>query len=241
MSNEASGQAWKSPYKGGQKLVLLAIADVVNDVHDNRFWMAVPNLADKAAVSTNTARSALQQFVADGWLEVVTESKGRNPSEYRFIGQPSNDCGVEPTLQSEGGQPSNLEDPTLQSGESSPLTNPREPKGHTNARTPRVPEHFDSAWRHYPRKLNRKGAAKAYMARIREGAHPNELLQATRNYAAARRGEDPAFTMHGATFYGPNERWRDWLDPGPDVVAKPRTKANGAVPEAIMRYAERVG
>lgn len=80
---------------------------------------------------------------------------------------------------------------------------------------------FSIAWERYPRKEARKPALKCYLTRRREGITADELLSATKNYAAARAGEDPKFTMQGPTFYGPNERWRDHLE-------APARSSNGA-------------
>ena len=71
---------------------------------------------------------------------------------------------------------------------------------------------FNQAWEHYPRKVARKAALRAYTATVKaKRATPMELLTATRNYAVARIAADSTFTLHGATFYGPTERWRDYV------------------------------
>jgi len=68
---------------------------------------------------------------------------------------------------------------------------------------------FGEAWSEYPRKQNRKGAYKAYCATRRKGVEAGELLGAVTNFAREMSGKDEQFIMHGATFFGPNERWRD--------------------------------
>ena len=79
---------------------------------------------------------------------------------------------------------------------------------------------FGQVWETYPRKTNRKGAEAAFIARLGEGITVEQLTEATQNYAQFRRGQDPNFTMLGATFYGPNERWRDYLSGSPELTAK---------------------
>lgn len=79
-------------------------------------------------------------------------------------------------------------------------------------------EPFDELWQHYPRKVNRKEALRAYQARRRSGVRHSELLTATKNYAATVQGQDPSFVMHGKRFYGPNEVWLEYL------TAKPTTE-----------------
>lgn len=69
-----------------------------------------------------------------------------------------------------------------------------------------------TVWEHYPRKSARKAALKAFTARLKEGISPSALEIATKNYAATRIGQEPQFTMLGSTFFGPNERWKDFVD-----------------------------
>lgn len=87
MSAEATGWVWKhSPYKGAELLVHLAIADVVNDVNGNEFWMSGTNLADKAKVSRSTVVATLRDLVDRELMELV-ESRAhiRQPSRFRFL------------------------------------------------------------------------------------------------------------------------------------------------------------
>lgn len=87
MSAEATGWVWKhSPYSGAQLLVHLAIADVVNDVNENQFWMSTSALASKAKVSRNTVTTMLSDLVARGLLEMVESgAASRRPSVFRFL------------------------------------------------------------------------------------------------------------------------------------------------------------
>ena len=71
---------------------------------------------------------------------------------------------------------------------------------------------FEEIWKSYPRKIAKQQCRKSVIARFKAKVSFDELLEATRNYAASRWGQDATYTMHGSTFYGPNERWRDWLD-----------------------------
>lgn len=76
---------------------------------------------------------------------------------------------------------------------------------------------FRECWELYPRKRDRKAALMAYRARRRSGVSHDELLKATENYAASRKGEPDKFTLLGATFYGPHDKWVDWVNPAPNV------------------------
>lgn len=72
---------------------------------------------------------------------------------------------------------------------------------------------FDRAWTTYPRRIERKAALKAWTATVRRCGLSviAQLELATGNYARAMTGKEPQYMKHGATFYGPNEPWRDWI------------------------------
>lgn len=78
MSAEATGYVYRhAPYSGAEFTILHAIADSVNDQHDNEFWMTQGTLAAKARCTDRWVRSALDRFIRDGWLE---ELEGRAPA-----------------------------------------------------------------------------------------------------------------------------------------------------------------
>jgi len=86
VSAEATGWTWKhSPYSGAQLLIHLAIADVVNDLHDYQFWMSTEQLARKARVSRSSVVATLSDMVKRGLLAVVEPGKtSRKPTVYQW-------------------------------------------------------------------------------------------------------------------------------------------------------------
>lgn len=142
MSAEATGWVWRrSPYAGERLLVHLAIADVVNDVHDNKFWMKTGKLADKAKVARSTATTVLTDLCARGLLEVVERGVGRgNPTIYRFL-MPEESARAARTLRAVGDHESARGARTSGGGKvragapesarlsGSPISNPNEPNG----------------------------------------------------------------------------------------------------------------
>jgi len=77
---------------------------------------------------------------------------------------------------------------------------------------------FDELWALYPRRV---GKAKAYtklVALLRSGIPLSEIKIATTNYARLRQGQDSNYTLHAATFWGPGERWRDYLPDGEAIA-----------------------
>lgn len=80
-------------------------------------------------------------------------------------------------------------------------------------------EEFDRAWRNYPRKTARARAFRAYQATRRRGVPAATLLAAVFGYARERTGQPQEFTLHGSTFFGPDERWKDYLPVEPNAAA----------------------
>lgn len=74
---------------------------------------------------------------------------------------------------------------------------------------------FAALWDVYPRHKARADALKAYSARRNQGVTHDDLALAVKHYAAECDSEarDQQFVMYGATFFGPRERWRDYLEP----------------------------
>lgn len=88
MSAEAMAHVFRcSPYSGTSKehATLLAIADTVSDVNDNRFWMGQTELSRKARITPRRLSDALQQLLQDGWLTLVRESTARDPAVYELV------------------------------------------------------------------------------------------------------------------------------------------------------------
>jgi DNA-binding transcriptional ArsR family regulator len=88
VSAEARAHAQRhSPLKGNSAryLVHLLVADVVNDLHRNEFWMTVPAVAEACGVSGRTVQRALSDLVDAGVLEVVEDGGGRGAAtRYRY-------------------------------------------------------------------------------------------------------------------------------------------------------------
>lgn len=85
---------------------------------------------------------------------------------------------------------------------------------------------FDEVWKVYPRRINKGGAYKAYCATVRRGVSVCDLINAVAEYAKQREGKEEAFTLHGATFFGPDERWRDYLPVVEKMSIEDRVSAN---------------
>lgn len=86
------------------------------------------------------------------------------------------------------------------------------------------PPGFAVAWAAYPTRAGgnpRTRAAKAYRARLAEGATPADMLAGVERYAAYCEATEKAgteFVMQGATFFGPDRRWTEQYE-APDEYA----------------------
>jgi hypothetical protein len=210
-----------SPYKGTEKLIHLKLADWANDTHQRRLWCGDSSLAEKCSCDERTIRRFKSRAIADGFLEEI----GRNPEtgfkEYRFL---------MPALESPDISSGGL-DRTFHPGDRTfdpaapdissiaPLVNQKGTKEPNRASEPSFEAQFDFAWQRYPRRLNRQGALSAYIARRRAGVSESDLLGAVDNYALCVRGKSAEHIMHGATFFGPHERYRDYINGNPEPGA----------------------
>ncbi|MBT9166734.1 MAG: hypothetical protein DDT19_00058 [Syntrophomonadaceae bacterium] len=72
---------------------------------------------------------------------------------------------------------------------------------------------FLSFWENYPRKIEKKKAYKAWLARIKEGEPPEKLIAAAigySQYCTAKQIEE-TYIKHPATFLGPNQPYEDFV------------------------------
>lgn len=74
---------------------------------------------------------------------------------------------------------------------------------------------FDEFWQHYPRKIGKQSARKAY-TRALKLAPGDVILAGVLRYAAERKGEDPTYTAHPDTWLNQG-RWDD--EPTPPRLA----------------------
>lgn len=94
-------------------------------------------------------------------------------------------------------------------------------------------ERFPDFWKTYPRKVDKQAALRAWRAALRRGSSASHIVTAAGDYAEARRGQDPKFTKHPATWLnaaaydnGSEERhlravsggYQPWQNPADDSV-----------------------
>ncbi len=221
---------------GPQAVRLFAVLDRYVGRHENA-WPSRKTIAARMNCSPGTVDNALAELTSIGAVQVTHRYRPSDGS------QTSSAYTLWPATM--GVTPSNpLRHPSQSIGRGlapgyEAVSNPIEVTPTNNSllvidevddRQTRFDQQFDELWSVYPRKVGKAAARKAVRVRLGVVAF-EELAGATRNYAALRLGQDPAFTMHPATFYGPTERWRDFVDGAPEleVARKARPKSREQV------------
>jgi hypothetical protein len=97
---------------------------------------------------------------------------------------------------------------------------------------------FDAVWDLYPKSVDRGRGFGAYVDRRKEGATAEEMLAATRNYAAATRGTNPRFVKHAANFFGADRPYADFIEGIPGGMG---TQAQSQSMAAVDRVLASVG
>lgn len=59
---------------------------------------------------------------------------------------------------------------------------------------------FERFYDAYPRKVGKKDAERKFDKALKDGADPEDIITAAQRYASSRRGQDPKFTKHPATW-----------------------------------------
>jgi len=107
-----------SPYKDDALLIHLALADWAND--EGMCWPTQSRIAAKARCSVEHVRRVTKRMQADGYLEIVSTSKGPGSSHKYLLRNPTNG-GVSPESPTSKGSntphppPNNRQEPPLES------------------------------------------------------------------------------------------------------------------------------
>jgi hypothetical protein len=100
---------------------------------------------------------------------------------------------------------------------------------------------FEEFWDHYPRKVEKKRAFRAWKARLREGVKPETLIQACKNYAVycTRQGIEQRYIKHASTFLGPDKPYEEYINGIPaDIKARAEPKSWDVLRQLYREYEE---
>lgn len=101
-------------------------------------------------------------------------------------------------------------------------------------------QEFEDAWAAYPERpgASKKESFKAWNARIKAGANPEDMIQGVASYAAYVKGKkiEPEFIKQPVTFFGPAEHFKsDWrFTDSPNARASPHRESIAEKNERIM-------
>lgn len=225
MSIRLMTDVWdRSPYDRALLLIHLAMADFANDA--GAFYASQPVLAEKARVSVEYVRQAVERMVADGLLVVTRKGTRRGrATEYlltplppKLVGgsadpvpdSPPNQVGEDPPTLTDSPPNSAPSQPSYttvlgeeQSGAAAPAL----------ARYVELNEAFAAFWAAYPRRVGRQAARKAWQRAVAT-VSPEVILEAARRFAADPN-RSPLYTPHPTTWLNQG-RWDD--DPLPSAA-----------------------
>lgn len=167
-------------------------------------WPSQATLAAEARMTVRGVRGLSDQLEAAGHLSVLA-SQGRGHS-----------CRYRPILRDEPAEPSPEPEQSAfatSSGDLLPETVIVATKPTPKSKADLTSD-FEEWWLQYPRKVSKGAARKAYDRARQSGASAEALVMGAMRYAAARTGQDPQYTRHGATWLN----GLGWLD---EPVAPP--------------------
>jgi len=85
-------------------------------------------------------------------------------------------------------------------------------------------ESFEEVWAAYPNRVAKADASKAYQLTLAEpNVNEQDLLASVFKYAESVEGKEKQFILHASTFFGPGERWKDYLELIEEEKIKPPT------------------
>lgn len=199
------------PKDPSERLVLLALADYATD---NGEWSpSMIGIAEKAGMTERGARGVIRRLEDGGWIEVRVGGGRGGRSHYRVLmGRAAN---PEPETRNDKPGMTNPERHVEKPGTKRPETrNQRSAEPSGTIKEPSEKNisdalrcEFEAFWAEVPRKAAKDRAFPAY-AKARKKASAETILSGIRRYAAERRGQDPKFTSHPASWLN-GGRWGD--------------------------------
>ncbi len=240
MSISAMSSCWGEDFPVGAeglsapavRVVALAVADVVNDVHHNEFYGSLPNLAAKVGLGRDTVRRVMKHLTDVGVITVRRAEEGR-PTVYAWVwnGPREYPAGSETPRGLTRGGPRGLH-----RGDPADCTAPiptepnAEPQGIFRSSTDE--QEFDEWWAVWPKKKAKGGARKQWV-RTRKTTSFEVLMegaQRVRDHFATIPKEEQRFTPDP-------ERWlrkEQWLDEWtPPLPSKAPAGKNGSVQSTL--------
>ena len=227
MSFAALTQALNLPERiiGPARMIAVALADHMspNPALDNAIccWPSIATIAKKAGMSESTTRRAIKLLTDAGVITVEhrRDQTTNRTNLYRWHPWLMSDWDDAPMRKREeearGYSYSRHEEASEQVATPEPVATPEAPVKPAE----KPADGFTEWWPHYPKKVKKLDAEKAYRAALKRGVTPKELLDGLQRQKAAwkAKGTDPQYIPHPATWLRAGS-WEDELDtPAPST------------------------
>lgn len=227
MSFAALTQALNLPERiiGPARMVAVALADHMspNPALDNAIccWPSIATIAKKAGMSESTTRRAIKLLTDAGVITVEhrRDQATNRTNLYRWHPWLMSDWDDAPMRKREeearGYSYSRHEEESEQVATPEPVATPEAPVKPAE----KPADGFTEWWPHYPKKVKKLDAEKAYRAALKRGVTPKELLDGLQRQKAAwkAKGTEPQYIPYPATWLRAGS-WEDELDtPAPST------------------------
>lgn len=244
MSFAALTQALNLPghITGPARMVAVALADHMspNPALNDAIccWPSIATIAKKAGVSESTARRAINLLTDEGAITVEhrRDQATNRTNLYRWHPWLMGDWDDTPMRKREeearGYSYSYHKEVREQATTHEPAPTPEAP-----AKPAEKPaDGFTEWWPHYPKKVKKLDAEKAYCAALKRGVTPKELLDGLQRQKAAwkAKGTEPQYIPYPATWLRAGS-WEDELDTPASATETPAPAVNPDTGKPVTR------
>ena len=212
----------KTFYKGREKI----------ELDPGQFIMGREEFGDKIGMSGSTAWYWIKEFEADSMVNIKSTAKGttvtiENWGDYQKVDSISDTTQTEDKQEINTNKNIKKEKNVKNNTKGGKFDLVKKENGKY-----KYPEDFEKIWDVYPpSRGTKKKAWRKWKARRNKEIDNDTLLEAAQNYKIEieHEGTEKKYVKHGATFYGPDDHWREyleenWNDPRPDK-RPPKTQA----------------
>jgi len=244
MSFAALTQALNLPERiiGPARMVAVALADHMspNPALDNAIccWPSIATIAKKAGMSESTTRRAIKLLTDAGVITVEhrRDQATNRTNLYRWHPWLMSDWDDAPMRKREeearGYSYSRHEEASEQVATPEPVATPEA----LAKPTEKPADGFTEWWPHYPKKVKKLDAEKAYKAALKRGVTPKELLDGLQRQKAAwkAKGTEPQYIPYPATWLRAGS-WEDELETPTHDTSSPAPAINPATGKPVTR------
>ena len=245
MSFHAVLQAFNLPdtIKGATRLTAIAIANRANphpDYDDQLCcWPAIKGLSRDIGASKSAVKNALNALEERNIITRIRRSDGGRDTSTLYIWHPwraegwNEDAMHRREAKERGyGSSESVQEPQERPAEPLPVPTPTP----VEKSTEKPADGFAEWWPHYPKKVKKLDAEKAYRAALKRGVTPEELLQGLQRQKAAwkAKGTEPQYIPYPATWLRAGS-WEDELDTPATTAETPAPAINPNTGKPVTR------